>query len=131
MHTIRSLSVFGLALALALLAYIPGRLVLRVARAVVAPLDIVALSLNLGLVVSASVYCFLAYFSFQGYFIFWAVAVAGIFAYHQRKEWAWPRFCIKGPHLLLIATILLGALLLTVLPISYSNMTPTEDGGMN
>jgi small basic protein len=128
MHLAESLSVF--ALASVVVAYIPGRIALRVARITVAPLDTIALSINLGLVLSATIYWFLAYFSFQQYFVLWIAVSTGIFAYLWRKEWAWPRFCIKGPHLLLIATILLGVLLLAVLPIYYSNMTATEDGGM-
>src|SRR5271154_2072152 len=112
MHLAESLSVF--ALASVVVAYIPGRIALRVARITVAPLDTIALSINLGLVLSATIYWFLAYFSFQQYFIFWIAVSTGTFAYLWRKERAWPRFCIEGPHLLLIATILLGVLLLAV-----------------
>jgi hypothetical protein len=125
---IRSLSVF--AVALALLAYIPGRLLLRVARIAVAPLDTLALSLSLGLVLSASIYWFLASFSLPQYSICWVIAAAGLFAYYWIQEWAWPRLCIKGPHLLLISTFLLGVLMFAVSPLYYSNMTLTKDGDM-
>jgi hypothetical protein len=128
MHTIRSLSVF--ALALVLLAYIPGRLLLRVARIAISPLDTLALSLGLGLVLSASIYWFLAYFSLQQYSIYWVIGTAGFFTYHWIRIWAWPRFCIRGSHLLLIGTLLLGVLMLAISPLYYSNLTLTEDGGM-
>ena len=128
MHVIKSLGVF--ALALALLAYIPGRLVLRMTRLVVAPLEAVALSLNLGLILSAFLYWFLGYFSFREYFVFWPLAAAGVSIFYWRREWSWPGCYVKGPQLLLFGTILFGVFALTVSPVCYPNMTVTQNGGM-
>src|ERR1041385_3984171 len=80
--------------AAALLAYIPGRLALRFARLSVSGLDNIALSLNLGLVISAIFFWLLSYFSIQQHFIYYALAGAGVFAYHWRKEWERPHLCI-------------------------------------
>src|SRR5260370_12778902 len=110
--------------------YSPGRLALRFARLSVAGLDSIILSLNLGLVVSAIIFWSLSYFSFQQYFIVYALAGVGIFLYHWREGWERPRLSIEGPHLLLVGMILLGVLLLAILPMYYSNMTLTPDGRM-
>jgi hypothetical protein len=128
MHMIGSVILF--VVAVALVAYIPGRLLLRFARISVSPLDVTTLSLNLGLVVSAIVFWLLSYFSLRGSFILWSLAGAGIFAYCWHNEWGRLHLCIKGPHLLLVATILLGVALLAILPPYYSNLTLTPDGQM-
>jgi hypothetical protein len=114
--------------AAALLAYIPGRLALRFARLSVSGLDNIALSLNLGLVISAIFFWLLSYFSIQQHFIYYALAGAGVFAYHWRKEWERPHLCIDGSHLLLVGTILLGVVLLAIFPLYYSNLALTPDG---
>jgi hypothetical protein len=120
--------IFGIAVAL--LAYIPGRLALKFARVSIAGLDSMALSLNLGLVISAIAFGLLSYFSAQQYFILYVLVGAGIFAYHCRKGWERPALSFEGPYLLLLGTILVGVALLAILPMYYSNMTLTTEGRM-
>jgi hypothetical protein len=129
MHMIGSLILF--VFAVALVAYIPGRVLLRFARISISPLDITSLSLNFGLVVSGIAFWLLSYFHAASYFTFWVLAGAGVFAYYWYNEWG-ERFHLRfrRPHLLLLATILLGASLLATLPLYDSNLTLTSDGRM-
>jgi hypothetical protein len=117
-------------LAVALLAYIPGRLLLRVANVSVSPLDMTALSLNLGLVASGIVFWLLSYFSLGRWLALWALVCFGILAYLARGERPRVRLCFKSPQLLLVVTIGFGVLLLALLPVFYSNLTLTQDGQM-
>jgi hypothetical protein len=115
----------------ALLGYIPGALILSIARLDVSRLERFMLSLTLGLVISGVASWLFTYFSVQRYLILYGIAVAGLFIYHSRCNWEWPRIRITGPHLLLVAIIGLNILVLAISPLYYSNLTLAPDGRMH
>ena len=105
MQIVSSLGLFTIGLGL--FAYIPGRFLLRAARIVVVPLDEFALSLNLGLILSALLllgfrillcpkilYLLLANSCFRNNYLL------------QAQSLTRHKFHIRGPHFWLIGTIL-------------------------
>ena len=74
------------AIAVILLAYVPGKLLLIALKRTLTPLEDVTLACVLGLVVSGLVY-WLMTFAHQGrFYLFWPLTAAGVYVWLQSQQ---------------------------------------------
>ena len=133
--------VFGACLfviAVILLAYVPGKLLLMALKRALTPLEDVTLACVLGLVVSGVVY-WLMTFAHQGrFYLVWPLTAAGVYVWlHSSKRRSLLRNSARssrfrkkarsgratGPVLVLAGVLALGIIALAFLPIYYTNFT--------
>ncbi|HJX37071.1 MAG TPA: hypothetical protein VJ714_00595 [Anaerolineae bacterium] len=121
-------------LAVVLVVYVPGGVVLDAARARARPLDRLCLSLILGMTVSSVLYALCGLLRLQGLFALWPAATTGWRLYARWRawpEWWETKYSANLTHLLLLVVILLCLVPLTVLPMYYRNLDLLPQGGMN
>jgi len=132
-------------IAVILLAYIPGKLVLLLLRRTLSPLEDVTLACVLGLVVSGLAYWLIAYAHQARLYILWPVATAAVFVWLHRGKWKSlcphssklappdeesPRRSCDRSRLALVGVVALGVAVLALLPQYYTNLTRRPDGTM-
>ena len=132
-------------IAVILLAYLPGKLLLIALKRTLSPLEDVTLACVLGLVVSGLVY-WLMMFAHQGrFYLVWPLTTAGILVWlltsrrksllsnSARFERASQESAIRsrdGSLLVLAVTMMLGVIALAFFPLYYTNFTWQPDGAM-
>ena len=72
--------------AVILLAYVPGKLLLIALKRALTPLEDVTLACVLGLVVSGLVYWLMTFANQGRFYFFWPLITAGIFVWRQSKQ---------------------------------------------
>jgi len=132
-------------IAVVLLAYVPGKLLLGLLRRTLTPLEDATLACFLGLIVSGFVYWLITFGHQSHLYFIWPVGTGAVFIWLQsrstrsllrqsanielsNKESAKPAF---DRSLLVFAGIVaLGVIALAFLPIYYTNLTSRADGTM-
>ena len=140
--------VFGACLfviAVILLAYVPGKLLLVALKRALSPLEDVTLSCFLGLIISCVAYWLISYAHQARFFLFWPLGVAAVFLwlYFGKTKTLWldpQKFGSLSPesapvprdksHVALAGVIALGIVVLAFLPFYYTNLTLRTDGTM-
>jgi hypothetical protein len=130
--------------AVVLLAYVPGKLLLLLLRRTLSPLEDVTLAFALGLVMSGLAYWLLTFAHQARFYVVWPISTAVIFIWvHGRKTKSLLRRSAKinarnerekqlcdRSGLALAAVVALGVIALAFLPIYYTNFTWRADGTM-
>jgi len=127
--------------AVAMLAYAPGRLALRTLGRRLHPTEEATLSLVLGLILSGCVYWLLGFIGAARYFPCWPPLATAILAWVLWTDRKGPEPARKGrffrapsgwdrSHAALAVVLLLGAAVLAALPQYYANLTWRPDGCM-
>jgi hypothetical protein len=116
------------------LVWVPGTVILDLARVRAGALDDCALSLAAGTGAAAFVYWLTGWFDARPAFFLWPVACLAA------AGWAWPRqrerldalrAALRRPTTLsILAVVVLGLVPYTFLPLYYSNLAPLPDGGL-
>src|SRR5262245_24717233 len=140
--------VFGtclLSIAVVLLAYIPGKLLLLLLRRTLTPLEDLTLACFLGLIVSGVVYWSIIFAHQSRLYFIWPLATAAVFIWLQgRTTRSLLRRSVKlepsseesakrssdKSGLALIGVVALGVMVLALLPLYYTNLTWRADGTM-
>ena len=133
--------VFGaclFAIAVILLAYVPGKLLLMALKRALTPLEDVTLACVLGLVVSGVVYWLMTFAQQGRFYLVWPLTAAGVYVWlHSSKRRSLLRnsTTIEPPHeesakrscdrsvLVLAGVLAIGIMALAFLPIYYTNFT--------
>jgi len=131
-------------IAVILLAYVPGKLLLIALNRTLSPLEDITLACFLGLVVSGLAYWLITYAHQARFFLIWPMMTATVFVwlYVRKTKTLW-RHSPKQASLLenaevvcdrsgvaLAGVIALGIVVLAFLPFYYTNLTPRADGTM-
>jgi hypothetical protein len=131
--------------AVVMLAYVPGKLVLVVLKRGLSPLEDVTLACVLGLVVSGLAYWLIAYAHQARLYVLWPLATAAVFVWLHRGKWKSlsaqssklappdeesPRRSCDRSRLALVGVVALGVAVLALLPQYYTNLTLRLDGTM-
>src|SRR6476659_4509977 len=132
-------------IAVILLAYVPGKLLLIALKRALPPLEDVTLACVLGLVVSGLVY-WLMTFAHQGrFYLVWPLIAAGIYVWlhsSKRKSLLSKSVSLEplsqgsatpsrdGSTVVLAGALVLGIMALAFLPLYYTNFTLQPDGTM-
>jgi hypothetical protein len=132
--------------AVVLLAYVPGKLMLLLLKRSLSPLEDVTLACVLGLVVSGLTYWLFGFAHQAHLYVFWPLATAAVFVYLRGGRWkAWLRRPAKAApfdesaesrprdrsSLVLAGVFALGVMVLGLLPQYYTNLTWRADGAMS
>ena len=132
--------------AVIMLAYVPGKLLLLFLKPTLSPLEDVTLACVLGLVVSGLAYWLIAFAHHAHVYVVWPLACTSLFVYLQARKWKslWhqstklaafdeesARRSFDRSGLALTAVIALGVMVLTFLPLYYTNLTSRADGTMH
>ena len=132
-------------IAVILLAYIPGKLVLLLLKRTLSRLEDVTLACVLGLLVSGLAYWLVAFAHQARLYLLWPLATAAFFVWLYRVKWKSPmgQAAKIGPpreesskwpadrsSLGLAGVVVLGVTLLAILPQYYTNLTRRADGTM-
>jgi hypothetical protein len=133
------------AIAVILLAYVPGKLLLVTLKRALTPLEDVTLACVLGLVVSGVVY-WLMTFAHQGsFYLVWPLTTAGVYVWllsSKRKSLLSNSASLEPlsqgsatpsrdrPTLVLAGVLVLAIIALAFLPLYYTNFTWKPDGSM-
>src|SRR5215208_5616376 len=130
--------------AVIMLAYVPGKLLLMTLKRALPPLEDVTLACVLGLVVSGLVY-WLMMFAHQGrFYLLWPLTAAGVcvWLYSSKRKLLLSNSASVEPlskrsapprdrsTLVLGGVLILGIIALTFLPLYYTNFTWQPDGTM-
>lgn len=134
---------FVFCLAIIVLAYLPGKLLLLLMKHRLNPLESVMVACFLGLIGSSLVYWFFVFGHQASFYFLWPLTIVVIFIYlwwRQGKELfgGSNKSAITGKStewhdrslLLLAALFALGVILLAILPQYYTNLTYRADGTM-
>ena len=131
--------------AVALLVYLPGKLVLLLLKSILRPLEDFTLACVIGLLVSSLVFWLFGFAHQAHLFLLWPLATTLIFVSVRRRERklqldhsrtlaAHAETSLDcsghGPHLALAGTVTLGVMILAFLPQYYTNLTWRNDGTM-
>ena len=118
--------------AVLLLGYLPGKLILGRPTPALPPLEHAALACVFGLIASACAYWVAAYLGVARGFHAWTVAIvviALVLRRHGPREpraaWRW-----EPQHTALAAVLAVGVVTLAILPQFYSNLALTPEGGL-
>jgi hypothetical protein len=138
--------VFGACLfviAVILLAYVPGKLLLVLLKRTLSPLEDVTLACFLGLVVSGLAYWLITYAHQARFYLLWPLGAAAVFVWVYGTKTKWrhsPTPASPSPEsaavscdrsgVALAGVIALGIVVLAFLPFYYTNLTPQADGTM-
>jgi len=125
-------------IAVILLAYVPGKLLLIALKRTLRPLEDVTLACFLGLVVSSLIYWLITYAHQGRFFFLWPLATGAVFIwlYAAKTTTLWDRSTDSvaaesdRSGVLLAGVIALGIVVLAFLPFYYTNLTPKADGTM-
>ena len=132
-------------IAVILLAYVPGKLLLIVLKRTLSPLENVTLACFLGLVVSGLAYWLITYTHQARFFLVWPLMTAAVFVwlYASKTKTLWrhsPKQASLSPEsaavvcdrsgVALAGVIAFGIVVLAFLPFYYANLTPRADGTM-
>jgi hypothetical protein len=132
-------------LAVVLLAYVPGKLLLLFLKRTLSPLEDATLACVLGLVASALVYWLIAFAHQARFYLVWPVATAAVFVWlYGSKRKALLRNSVEHASsceesakqsrdrsgLALAGVLALGIVALAFLPFYYTNLTWRTDGTM-
>ena len=131
--------------AVVLLAYIPGKLLLIALKRTLSPLEDVTLACFLGLIVSGVAYWLITFAHQARFYLLWPLATVAVFAwvYCTKMKTPWGRsarpasvfpesatvWCDRSG-VALAGVIALGIIVLAFLPFYYTNLTPRADGTM-
>jgi hypothetical protein len=131
--------------AVILLAYVPGKLLLIALKRTLSPLEDVTLACFLGLVVSGLAYWLITYAHQARFYFLWPLMTAAVFVwlYASKTKTLWrhsPKQASLSPEstavvcdrsvVALAGVIALGIIALAFLPFYYANLTPRGDGTM-
>jgi hypothetical protein len=131
--------------AVAMLAYVPGKLLLILLKRTLGPVEDFTLACVLGLVVSALTYWLMALAHQAHVYVLWLLATTGFFFYLHAGKWksVFGPFEKVTPHnketvrpsrdrsgLALAGVVALGVAVLALLPQHYTNLTRRADGTM-
>jgi len=131
--------------AVVILAYIPGKLLLLVLKRMLSPLEDPTLACVLGLILSSLAYWLTTFAHQTRFFVAWPLTTAAIFAWlHSSKRRPILRDSAKleppdeesakrssdKSGLALIGVVALGVMVLALLPLYYTNLTWRADGTM-
>jgi hypothetical protein len=131
--------------AVAMLAYGPGKLLLLLLKRTLSPIEDVTLACVLGLVVSGLVYWLIAFARHPHIYVLWPLATTALFVYLHAGKWKsrFGQFEKLAPHneetvrrprdrsgLALAGVVALGVTVLAILPQYYTNLTWRPDGTM-
>jgi hypothetical protein len=130
-------------IAVILLAYVPGKLLLIALKRTLSPLEDVTLACFLGLVVSGLAYWLITYAHQARFFLVWPLATAAVFVWVYGTKTIWRHsqtparpspesvtvVCDRSV-VALAGVIALGIVVLAFLPFYYTNLTPRGDGTM-
>ena len=131
-------------IAVVLLAYVPGKVLLVLLKRTLSPLEDVTLACFLGLIVSGLVYWLIGFAHQARFYLVWPLATAVIFVWlHARKPSSLLRDSVAvPPHnhseelsrdrstLVFAGVVALGVVVLAFLPFYYTNLTWRADGTM-
>jgi hypothetical protein len=120
-------------LCVAVLIYLPGKLLLDLGRVRIRPLDDLALSLVLGMTASSLVYWIAAFLGLQPLFLLWPATALAVAVYRRRRSWRsmWQSSVrLDATHVLLCLVIAVQLVPLALLPMYYHNVAPLPQGGM-
>ena len=132
-------------IAVILLAYVPGKLLLILTTRTLSWVEDFTLACVLGLVVSALTYWLMALPHQAHIYVLWPLATTGLFFYLHAGKWKslFGRFEKVTPHkeetlrssrdrsgLALAGVVALGVAMLAILPQHYTNLTRRADGTM-
>jgi hypothetical protein len=131
--------------AVVLLAYMPGKLLLITLKRTLSPLEDVTLACFLGLIVSGVAYWLITFAHQARFYFLWPLATVAVFAwvYCTKIKTPWGRsatpaslfpesatvWCDRSG-VALAGVIALGIIVLAFLPFYYTNFTPRADGTM-
>jgi len=131
--------------AVVMLAYVPGKLLLLLLKRTLSPVENVTLACVLGLLVSGLAYWLIAFAHQAHLYVLWPLATTAVFVYLQGGKWKslFGQFEKLGPHneetvrrsrdrsgLALSGVVALGVMVLAFLPLYYTNLTRRADGTM-
>jgi hypothetical protein len=131
-------------IAVILLAYVPGKLVLLLLKRTLSPLEDVTLACVLGLLVSGLAYWLIAFTHQARLYILWPIATTSVFIWFHsggksrlRQSAKLARLDEESPSrscdrssLALVGVVALGVAVLALLPQHYTNLTRRPDGTM-
>jgi hypothetical protein len=129
-------------IAIILLAYVPGKLLLIALKRTLSPLEDVTLACFLGLIVSGLAYWLITYAHQARFFLVWPLMTAAVFVWvYTKTKWRHsPTPASPSPEsatvvfdrsvIALAGVIALGIIVLAFLPFYYTNLTPRGDGTM-
>jgi hypothetical protein len=132
-------------IAVILLAYMPGKLLLLLLKRTLSPLEDVTLACVLGLLVSGLAYWLIAFAHQARLYVLWPLATAAVFIWLHRGKWkpvlgrsAKIEPCDEETvgrsrdrfSLALTGVAALGVIILALLPQYYTNLTRRPDGTM-
>src|SRR5262245_58524087 len=140
--------VFGACLfviAVILLGYIPGKLLLIALKRTLSPLEDVTLACFLGLIISGVAYWLISYAHQARFFFLWPLGIGAVFVwlYFSKTKTVWPGPPKPGSlspegapvrrdrsGVALAGVIAIGIVVLAFLPFYYTNLMPRTDGTM-
>jgi hypothetical protein len=114
--------------------YLPGKLLLDIARLRLSPLEDLALALVLGMVVSSFSFWLTSFLALANLFVLWPLAVTAAYFCRRTKIWSrirHHRFSVNPSHLLLLAVMAGSLLPMAALPMYYRNLDLLPDGAMS
>jgi len=132
-------------IAVILLAYVPGELLLIALKRMLSPLEDITLACFLGLIASGLAYWLITYAHQARFFLVWPVMTSAVFVwlYASKTTTPWrpsPKQASLSPEnaevvcdrsgVALAGVIALGIVVLAFLPFYYTNLTPRADGTM-
>jgi hypothetical protein len=132
-------------IAVILLAYVPGKLLLLLLKPRLSPLEDVTLACVVGLVVSGLAYWLIAFARHPHIYVLWPLAITALYVYLHRGKWTLRlyRSAKLAPlheesakrsrdrtGLALAGVVALGVVVLALLPQYYANLTRQADGTM-
>ena len=130
-------------IAVILLAYVPGKLLLIALKRTLSPLEDVTLACFLGLIASGVAYWLISYAHHAHFFLLWPLAAAAVFVwlYFSKARTLWLGSAKPGSlspesavvprdrsGVALAGVIALGIIVLAFLPFYYTNFTSRTDG---
>ena len=131
--------------AVAMLAYMPGKLLLLLVRRRLSPIEDVTLACVLGLVMSGLAYWLIAFSRHPHIYVLWPLATVALFVYLSAGKWKSliGRFDQLAPNneepvrrsrdrsgFALVGVVALGVAVLAILPQYYTNLARRPDGTM-
>jgi hypothetical protein len=119
--------------AVVMLIYFPGKLLLDIVKLRLKPLEDLILSLVLGMTVTILLYWIFALLGLRHLFALWPLAAAIVYFYRRRKRWReiWrSHLSFDVSHVLLLGVIILSLIPLATLPMYYHNLALLPQGDM-
>jgi hypothetical protein len=121
-------------IAVVVVIYLPGKLLLDVARLHLSAPEDLTLALLLGTVVSSLVFWGTAFLALDNLFVLWPLAASAAYLCRTAKIWSRLRhrtFLVNLSHFTLVGVITAGLLPMAVLPLYYRNLALLPEGAMS